>query len=237
MNNEGISSGPATAASSAEGKALLTKVIEAMGGKQRTFELRAIHVKATSVRKSAQGDVTIQVESIEVFPDRRWEKLDMPTGAIYAVAGPSAAFVTGPMGSQDMSPSQKQEFLAGGTFFIAQRADDPKFTFCAGDKVKVGDVEAQVLDVNADGYAVRWFVDLASGHIVRRSAQISPGGVPVEEVIDCSDWRLVDGISLPFKEVKTCNEQPEASLEVQEVELNPKVDDSLFEKPAAKPNP
>ncbi len=121
--------------------------------------------------------------------------------------------------------------------FIAQHADDPGFTVSAGDKVKVGDVDAEILDVNADGAAVRWFVDPASGRILRSSAETLGMAGPGEVVTDYSDWKVVDGIWVPFKEAKTQGGQPGGSVEIQEVEFNPKVDDSLFEKPAAKTNP
>jgi hypothetical protein len=143
-----------------------------------------------------------------------------------------------PMGSQDMPASQRDEALMDmkrDPFVVAQHADDPKFAFSAGASEKIGEVEAKVLDVNADGAEVRWFVDPQSGRILRAAYKsMGPAG-PSEMVVEYADWKSVAGITLPFKETRTRGGEKQATVELKEVEFNPSVDPKLFEKPAAKP--
>ena len=226
----------AAAGSNAEGKALLARVISAIGDQQKIAAIRSVRAKASVLAKTPQGDMSIAAESVTVFPDHIWQKLGTPMGEMAIVVSPSAAFMKGPMGTQDMPASRSEEMVKEvkrDPLFIAQHADDPKFTFSASGTVKVGEVEAKILDVNADGAEVRWFVDPRSGRILRSSAQTVGMTGSGEEVTDYSDWKSVDGISVPFKEVKTQGGEPRASVELQEVEFNPNVDSALFDKPAA----
>ena len=228
----------AAAASNAEGKALLAKVIAALGDQQKIATIRSVRAKANVVAKTPQGDMNIAGEFVTVFPDHIWQKLGTPMGEMAIVVSPSAAFMKAPMGTQDMPASRKEEMvkeLKRDPLYIAQHTDDPKFTVSAAGSAKVGDVETSILDVNADGAEVRWFVDPASGRILRSSAQTMGMAGPGEEVTDYSDWKSIDGISLPFKEAKTQGGAPRASVEIQEVEFNPKVDPALFEKAASAP--
>ena len=54
----------------------------------------------------------------------------------------------------------------------------------------------------------------------------------MQRVNDYSDWRTVDGISLPFKNRVTNNGADGGGSEVTELEFNPTVDPKQFEKPA-----
>jgi len=112
--------------------------------------------------------------------------------------------------------------------FVAQHLDDPKFAFAATGSEKIGDIEARVLDVNADGVQVRWLVDPKTGRILRATNRRT-------QVVDFAEWKLVEGLSLPFKHTFVGGVQKGATLEIHEIEINPSVDRKLFEKPAAKP--
>jgi hypothetical protein len=115
---------------------------------------------------------------------------------------------------------------------VAQHAEDPKFVFAAGGSEKIGEVEAQILDVNADGAQVRWYVDPQTGHVLRTSAQTMGMGGPAEQVIDYSGWKEVDGITLPFKLKITQGGKDAGTADIKEIQINPAVDPKLFEKPA-----
>jgi hypothetical protein len=57
-------------------------------------------------------------------------------------------------------------------------------------------------------------------------------GGPGETMADYAEWKSVEGVSLPFKEIRTRNGDKEASIEVKEMEINPTIDPKLFERPA-----
>ena len=139
-----------------------------------------------------------------------------------------------PQGTQEMPSSQKQEMLKElkrDPIFVAQHADDPKFTFAAAGKAKVGEADASILDVNADGAQVRWFVEPQTGRILRSASQGVGMNGPAEQVLDYSDWKDFAGIQLASKAKVTRDGQDAGSTEVKEVEINPTVDPKLFQKP------
>ena len=225
------------AASNAGGKALLAKVIEAFGGPAKVKSVKSVRQKVSLVVKTPQGEMPIEAEEVAVFPDRSWQKMGTPMGEMSMVVSPGAAFMMAPMGTQDFPASRKEEALKElrrEPLSVAQHADDPKFVFSADGSANVGDVETKVLDVNAAGAEVRWFIDPENGHIVRASWQSTGMGGPGEVVADYGDWKTVEGISVPFKETRTRSGEKEASIEVKEFEINPKVDPKIFEKPAPK---
>lgn len=227
----------AAAGSNAEGKALLARVIAGLGGEAKVRSIRSLRQKVKIVGQTPQGEMSIQAEQVTIFPDQVWQKMAAPMGEMSLVVTPAAAFMKAPMGTRDLPASQKAEMLKElkrEPLFVAQHGDDPKFTFSAGETAKVGDIETQTLDVNADGAEVRWFVDPQSGRIVRSSGTSMGMGGPAETVSDYADWRVVEGISVPFKETKTRGGEKDATVEVVEYEINPSVDAKLFEKPAEK---
>ncbi len=225
------------AATNPEGRALLGKVVEALGGDVKIQAVKSIRSKRSVQVNTPQGAMAIEAEVLMVYPSQVWQKMTTPMGEVAMVISPSAAFMSAPMGTRDLPASQKEEALKDiqrDPLYIAQHAGDPKFAFSAGGTAKVGQVEAKVLDVNADGVEVRWFVDPDTGHVLRASWQGMGMGGPGETVADYSDWKTVEGLSVPFKIVRTHAGQPQGSTEIKELVINPPVDPKLFEKPAAE---
>jgi len=235
----------AAAGTNPEGKALLAKIIEAMGGTAKINTIKSLRRKVSATVNTPQGEMAFQAEAVSVFPDRSWQKImGTPMGDMVMVLTSQAAFMTSPQGSQDMPASMKEEALKDllrDPLLVAQHGDDPKYVFSAGATEKVGDVEARILEVNAAGAEVRWYVDPQTGRILRAAWQGMGMGGPAATVADYADWKSVDGVSMPFKETRTQNGAKAMSVELTGVELNPTIDPKIFEKPAgpeggAKPN-
>ena len=227
----------AATASNAAGQALIAKVIESLGGAAKIRSVKALREKSTLLAKTPQGDMSIEMEEIAAFPDQLWQKMRMPMGEMTMVISPSAAFMKSPMGSRDLPSAQKEDGLKElkrHPIFVAQHADDPKFVFAAGGTEKIGDIDAQILDINADGAQVRWYVDPQTGHILRTSAQTMGMGGPSEQVVDYSEWKEVEGMNLPFKLKIKQGGNDSGSQDIQELQINPAVDPKLFEKPGSR---
>ncbi len=221
------------AASNPEGRALLAKVALAMGDAGKLKSVKSLRQKLTVMMNTPQGEFPIGAEQVTVFPDRAWQKMTSPMGEMTIVVSPAVAFMKSPEGARDLPASRKDESLADlrrDPLFIVQHADDPNYTFATAGTEKIGEVEARVLEVNADGAAVRWYVDEQSGRIVR-AASPAGGPEPGERVTDYSDWKTVDGVTLPFRRARTRGGEKEATIEIHEIEFNPAVDPKLFEKP------
>jgi zinc protease len=225
----------AATTSNSAGQALIAKVVQSLGGVAKVKSVKSVREKSTLLAKTPQGDISMEMEEIAAFPDQLWQKMRMPMGEMTMVISPAAAFMKSPMGSQDLPGAQKEDGLKElkrHPIFVAQHADDPEFIFAAGGSEKIGEVEVQILDVNADGAQVRWYVDPQTGHILRTSARSIGMGGPSEQVVDYSEWKEVEGMSVPFKLKITQGGNDAGSQEIKEFQINPAVDPKLFEKPA-----
>ncbi len=226
--------GAATASSNPEGVALLNKVLEAAGGKAKLQSIKSVRQKSTFTLK-AQG-VSVDGEETAVGDDKVHLKLNTPGGELIMVATGQGGFMSMAAmgGTRDMPASQREDTLKGlqhEVWYIAQHAGDPKFSFAAQGKEKVGNVEASVLDINSGSDQLRWFVDPQTGHVLRAQFQGNGPTGPGTQVVEFSDWKTVDGVSVPFHEEVSMNGESTISIVVSSIEFNPTVDAKIFDKP------
>lgn len=224
-------------ASNAEGKALAAKVVAAIGGDEKLAGIKSIKTNLTITQKTPQGELPLQMETIIVFPDHLHVEMQTPQGAVNIVATPEEAFMAHPGGVQAFPESRKKEMLEQikrDPIFIASHWKDPSVFFHAAGSEKVGDVEAGVVDVNADGAAIRWFVDPQNGHILKETySTLTPSG-PAQGETDMENWQPIAGLNLPLVRRNKQNGQDSSTAEYKSIELNPQVDAKFFEKPADK---
>ncbi len=156
-------------------------------------------------------------------------------GEVTTVLAGNSGFMIAMGMARDLPPAMKDEMVKDmkrEMLLVAQQSENPKYVFTVGGAAKVDEVETRILEVNADGSQERWFVDPQTGRVLRVSHQAMEMTGPVQRVRDYSDWRTVDGISLPFKSRITSDGQESGAAQATEVEFNPAVDPKLFEKPA-----
>jgi hypothetical protein len=177
----------------------------------------------------------IESEQIEVGEDKVHIKLNTPGGEMVMVASDQTGFMfMAAMGTRDMPGSQRATTMKNLRFelwSIARHADDPKYTFAAHGKEKIGDVEAAVLDISSSTDQMRWFVDPKTGHVLRSQFEGDTPTGPATQVVDFSEWKAVDGVTLPFHSELSSNGTPSASVAVTSFEVNPAVDAKLFDRP------
>lgn len=224
-----VSSKPVT--TNPEGKALIAKVANALGDKKKLHSVKSLRQTLTSVRKTPQGDVPIEIDQTMVYPDQVYVKVHTPMGEMVTVITPQNASMD--MGGQhrDMPPAMRDEnlkVLRRDPIYILQHAGDSKFTFTASGDDTIQGVPAKILAINADGVEVKWYVDPSSGHVLRAAFHTLGMQGPTDRVVDYSDWRDAGGLSLPYK--RTVTENGEASSEdtIKSIELNPTVDPKSF---------
>jgi zinc protease len=232
-------SGPAAskpAASNAEGKALAAKVAAAMGGLPKLHSIKAIHV---SIAESDGGGPPSPVDVTLAFPDRMHVDVQTPQGGLTIVATPDDAFMSmAGMGTRSMPPAQKNEMLSQlhhDLVYVAQHADDPAFTFTAAGTEKIGDVDAAILDIGGAIPWVRWYIDPKTGYILREKYKAMGKTGPFDGESNLSDWRTVDGLTMPYKHQNKQDGQETSNAEFKKIELNPTLDPKLFAKPAEAP--
>jgi hypothetical protein len=178
------------------------------------------------------------METIIVFPDHLHADLQTPDGNLEIVYTPDAAFMALPgRGMRDLPAPQKAESLEQikrDPIFIAAHWKDPNVFFHAAGTEKVGDVEARIVDVNAAGAAIRWFVDPQTGHILKETYRtLGPSG-PVQGETIMENWKPLGGLTVPLVRKNKQNGEDSSAAEYTALEVNPTVDSKIFDKPAAK---
>lgn len=233
------SAAPATpTATTPEAKAVMAKVIEGMGGEAKVQSIKSMRETATSTIKTPQGEMQMKAESTIVYPDRVHTTLTTPMGPMQMVFSPSAAFMS--MGGQvrDIPASQRGEAtnsMKRDLVNLAQHVNDPKYAFALAGTEKVGTVDAQILDVNADGAATKLYVDPQTGHVLRQTYKGMSQQGPAQMTVDFADWKAVDGLTLPQQKTTMANGQQVSSEKIESQQINPQVDPKLFAKPTAAP--
>jgi zinc protease len=225
-------------ASNDEGRALAAKVVAAMGGEETLTAIKAVKAELTLTQKTPQGDFPMQMETVIVYPDHLHAEMQTPGGTMQVVVTPDAAYMAIPgQGMRDLPASQKAETLEQikrDPVFIASHWKDANVFFHAGGTETVGDIGARIVDVNAAGTTIRWFVDPQSGHILKETYRTLSQGGPVEGETDLDDWKSVNGLNIPFKRHNKQNGQDSSTAEYTALEINPAVDPKVFEKLAEK---
>jgi zinc protease len=229
--------------SNEEGKALAGKVVAAMGGESKLATIKALKAELTITQKTPQGDFPMPMETAIFFPDHLRAEVQAPNGTVDIVATPEAAFLVLPNGQvQTLPEPRKEEMLEQikrDPIFITSHWKDPNMIFHAGGTEKVGDVDARIVDVNAEGAALRWFVDPQSGHILKETYRTLTQSGPAQGETDMGNWKPMSGLMIPVVRHNKQNGQETSTAEYTSLELNPAIDPKLFVKPpeqsAAKP--
>jgi len=221
-------------ASNSEGKALAAKVVEAMGGLAKLQSVMALRAEF-SEQDSEEGPA-IPVKVTIQFPDRMHVDVETSQGTLSVVVTPDAGFMSQPgRGAQTMPDSAKTEGLQQihrDLIYIGQHLNDRSYVFAAVGTEKVGDAEAQILDIAGSGARVRWLVDPATGRVLRERYEAATAAGPFQGETDLENWKTTNGITLPTVHKNKQNGRLTSTVESTKIEFNPVVDSKLFEKPA-----
>ncbi len=228
-----------SAAPAGDARALFAKAVESLGGRERIEKIRDVRTRGQVTARTAQGEMTMEMDTTIAFPDRLSQQVDAPFGRFAMVATPGGAFLVGSQGVQDLPAPIRDELLhqvQRSAFYLAQKIGDPKLDLRLGAAEKLGDVETRILDVSYAGAAVRWFIDPATGRILRSAHDsMSPDGKTVHVLSDYSDFRAAEGFTLPHTLSVVTDGSPDQIVVLDEIHVNAGVDPKLFEKPAPAP--
>ena len=217
--------------SEAEGRALLARVVQGLGGETRVRTIRSVRARATA----RDGAESVKSETLIVYPDTFVQRQTRPEGEVIVVVTPRQAFVRQPGGIEDLDLTEADtilEQLSRDPFIIAQHASEPGYQFVAAGSTPIDGVNAQILDVTTPVSQVRWFVDPRNGRIVRASYTTEDSHLirTTRTTEDYSDWRTVDGVVFFFKEVDTDNGEASV-IAFDGFEVNPTINPGTFSRP------
>ena len=221
----------APAGSNAEGTALFEKVVEFVGGKAAIDAVQSSRTAMTLSMITPQGSMDAEATTILRYPDSVRQEMTLPMGQITTVISPGVAYANTPMGAQDLPASRRDAMIMDmktDFFHILRHASsNPKYTFSAGGTEKIGDVETRILEISPDGGSVRWYIEPATGRIVRTVRTTSQG----ETTTDYTEWKKFGALNLPTFASILRNGEKAGEARVSAVELNPAIDEKAFVKP------
>jgi zinc protease len=219
----------ATTGSNAEGVALVKKVAAFVGN---VSSVQSLGRTGSMQMNTPQGMMDAEINSLTRYPNSSRVVMNMAMGQITRVVSPEGAFVITPMGTQDLPSSQRDAALndmKAELVTVLRNLDNPKYTFTATGTEKIGDVEARVVEVNADGQHVKWSVDPATGKLLRSVSHAS-GPMPGDVVTDYTEWKAFGGINFPVATAITRNGEKAGGMKLTNVEINPTVPADAFTK-------
>lgn len=219
-----------------EARALFAKVVESLGGAESLKAVKAIREKATLLTKSPTGSeqsIDVDAWSSVGSPVRQSQSLTI-SGVVYGrVVTSEDAFMSSPMGAMDMPVLQKESALRDlrmSALALSQKMGDPALSLSLSPGVRIGAIETKLLVLRLEKDEVKWFVDPATGRILRRVSQAGP----VEQTTDYSDFRTTGGMTVAYKRTISAPGQEPATVTLVEYEVNPKLDPKRFTRPVAK---
>jgi zinc protease len=227
----------APAKTSADGTALVNRLRDFVGGKAKLDAVQAVHTVMTLAVQGPQGPMDVEVDATVRYPDASRRVIKTPMGEMTQVYTADTAFMAGPQGVQDAPSSaattarneMKSELVA-----VLKNVENPSYTFNVTGTEKVGDVSAQVLEVSTGAGTMKWYIDPATGRLLRKVAQGRMG----EQVTEYGDWKQFGGLNLPTTYSITANGEKAGGGSVKSIDINPTVDPAIFVKPAsAAPQP
>jgi hypothetical protein len=220
-----------SAAGRAAGRAVLDRVVAAMGG-PNPHAVAAISSEATLTISMGGQELSLARTSLTVFPDRLREVVRTPMGEQIKV-------VTGDRGWMEMGGQRRdlpaeaiaQHRLELGRDLrtIVRYANQPEVEAISGGTEKVGEATYDKLVVRYLG-AESTLLVAADGTVgFQRYAGTNPlTGAPGAVEVELLDYREVAGRKVPHNLVIRIDGEPAARSALSRFEVDPAVDETLF---------
>ena len=213
---------PPTAEMMKRGQELIAKVVETLGGASKVDQL--VSFQKTDLRGNPVRNILTFA-----FPDSLRQETVRQNFTLVSVITPSDSFVmanngTSPMPEAGRAAIYKELYHELIVLLRARTRSDFKAWATGNSDVAV----------ELPGFTTTLGIDPATGRVVSQTYKgRGPGGVLGEIAINYSDYRSVEGLSLPFKTTATFDGQPLPPLTatIEAIKINGEIDPSSFKKP------
>lgn len=216
---------PASAEASAAD--YLQKALNALGPPEQVAKIQSVRWVGTVVETG--GDKTsVEEERLQVYPDRVFVSLKNSKGLTqklvvtpdfnYQVSG----HLTGAISASAVRIYRQQ--VKFDPIYVAQHSGD--YTLSPQGVEGGGNGDIDHLKITSGGVDYLWSISAQTGHLLSIKYQTKSG----ESTREYSDYRLVDGLSFPFK-WRTTESGRTTETTISKYEVNPVVNESLFQPP------
>jgi YHS domain-containing protein len=172
------------------------------------------------------------------FPETLRQETVRPNFTLTSVITPSDSFVQVNNNARPMSGAGRAAIykeLNHDLIFLLRARTRPDFK--AWLSTEAAEEKLERVDIELSEFTTTLGIDPATGHVINQTYRgRGPGGVVGQIVINYSDFRTVEGLSLPFKTTATFDGQPFPALSgtIEAITFNGQIDPSAFKKPEAK---
>ncbi|MCL4539722.1 MAG: insulinase family protein, partial [Bacteroidetes bacterium] len=213
------------------GRELFDKAAEAIGGADVLMNIRNTWIKLDLLQSTEAGDMQMSGEATIVYPDHIYQSISTPMGEIKMVVAGENGWMVSPQGRMPMQESTRkiiQDNISRDPVNFFAKPDELQIQFI-GEKPFNGATALDLLVTRKNG-SFHLYLDgktyLPAG--VSYQSTGPQGPISVEEA--WSDYREIDGMSIPFKTTASANGKKMSDVTVKEVKHNIEVDSKLFEE-------
>ena len=203
------------------GQALVAKAVEVLGAGSKLDQLQTF--QKTELRENQVRNILMLA-----FPDAVRQETVRSNFTLTSVVTPSESFVlvnnaARPMPEANRTAFSKELYRELIVLLRASTRSDFK-AWSGGNNV----------EIELPGFTTTLGIDPETGRVLNQTYRgRGPGGVVGQIVINYSDFRTVDGLSLPFKTNATFDGEPFPALSatIEVIKINGQIDPSSFKKP------
>jgi zinc protease len=196
----------------AEGRTLLTKALNFLGGPEKLATVRDITEVEEARMQSPQGEMSLNVKSEAILPGIFREDQQRGPVTITVYVDPKTGWVHTPKGTMDLPAAAQENMRSQSSRQLAALL--PQLVKHQNDAVATADGKVQVKIDGGEMLTLK--IDGTTGAI--QSMSYNDEGGPVIE--NFSDWRKVDGVSFPFKSEVLKDGKPVQSASVSDIKIN-----------------
>jgi YHS domain-containing protein len=219
---------PPTAEMIKRGQELVAKAVQALGGSK-------LDQLVSFQRKDLRGN-QVKNTLLLTFPDGVRQETVRPSFTLVSVVTPSESFFIVNNAARPMPEANRTALyneLNHELVVLLRARTRSDFKASAGSNGS-GETASDRLDVELPGFSTTLGIDPTTGRVLSQAYRgRGPGGVLGEIVINYSDFRTVEGLSLPFKMTATFDGQPFPALSatIEATTINGQIDPDSFKKP------
>jgi predicted Zn-dependent peptidase len=214
----------ASAESIAQGKTILEKALQVMGGSDKIKAVKSYAFKGDMV---AQG-MTMAAEGIIVYPDRIKFTINTPGGQMVMKIKGGKGIAQTAQGNFPLPETQVKPMLENNLrdpLYVFQNLDKYQVQY-VGDK-KFTDLDTVDLLISGP-VTCHYFIDKKTFQVVGCQYQGVTQSGPATMEDTYSDFRMVEGVLFPFKTIGKANGQIASEMNIKELKLNVAVSEDDF---------
>jgi predicted Zn-dependent peptidase len=228
--------GPASAESVAHARQVIAQATSARGGLEILRSVKDIVTKATAKVTSPMGEQEVAATGSTLFPDKLRIDITLPQGTITQATNGTTGWIQFGPNTQEMPPPTLASFLSAlkrDSIRLLLILNDPNTKLQALEDEPVEEKPADVvLATDPEGLQTKLFFDKSAHFLIKMSYSTkNQFGADVNAEDFFSDYRAVNGISMPFLHVQNQNGKKLSESKVTDLQINTGLDPKIFEKP------